>query len=55
MRIADDIIDYVHDNVAVSAYVYGCVYADDNDSVYAYRYLCMHELENRFPFVRLYI
>lgn len=38
MRIADDVIDYVHDNVAIPAYVYVCVYADeyvnDNGSCY---------------------
>ena len=40
MRVADDIIDYVHDNVNVSAYEYVNVYADDNG--YVYRYLYMH-------------
>ena len=40
MRIADDVIDYVHDDVDVSAYEYVNVYADgyvcvnDNDSCY---------------------
>lgn len=45
MTILDDAIDYMYDNVTVSAYVYGCVYADDNDGVYVYRYVCMHEPE----------
>ncbi len=36
MRIADDIIDYVHDDVDASAYEY----------VNVYSYLCMYELEN---------
>ena len=44
MRIADDVIDYVHDDVDVSAYEYVNVYADDNG--YVYRYLYMYELEN---------
>lgn len=38
MRIADDVIDYVNDDVDVSAYEYVNVYADgyinDNDSCY---------------------
>lgn len=40
MRIADDVIGHVHDDVDVSAYEY----VDDNG--YVYRYLCMYELEN---------
>ena len=36
MRIADDVIDYVHDDVNV------CV----NDNVYVYRYLYMYEPQN---------
>lgn len=40
MRIADDVIDHVHDDVDVSAY------DNVNDNVYVYRYLCMYELEN---------
>lgn len=40
MRISDDVIAYVHDDVDVSAYEYVNVYADDN------RYLYMYELEN---------
>lgn len=44
-------IIYVHDDVDVSTYEYGNVYADDNG--YVYRYLCMHELENENRFVRL--
>lgn len=44
MRIDDDVIDYVHDNVDVSAYEYVNVYADDNG--YVYRYLYMYGLEN---------
>lgn len=44
MRIADDVIAYIHDDVDVSAYEYVNVYADDNG--YVYRYLCMYELEN---------
>lgn len=42
MHIADDVIDYVHDDVDVSAYESVNVYADG----YVYRYLYMHELEN---------
>ena len=38
MRIDDDVIDYVHDNVDVSAYEYV--------NVYVYRYLYMHEPQN---------
>lgn len=40
MRVADDVIGYVHDNVNVSAYEYVNVYANgyvcvnDNDSCY---------------------
>ena len=40
MRIADDVIDYVHDDVDVSAYEYvnvyvdGCVCVNDNDYCY---------------------
>lgn len=38
MRVADDVIDYVYDNVNVSAYEYVDVYANgcinDNDSCY---------------------
>ena len=44
LRIADDVIGHVHDDVDVSAYEYVNVYADDNG--YVYRYLCMYELEN---------
>ena len=44
MRIADYVIDYVHDDVDVSVYEYVNVYADDNE--YVYRYLCMHEPQN---------
>ena len=44
MRVADDVIDYVYDDVDVSAYEYVNVCADDNG--YVYRYLYMHELEN---------
>lgn len=40
MRIADDVIDYVHDDVDVSAYEYGnvCVdgYVSVNDNGYCY-------------------
>lgn len=51
MRIADDVIDYVNDDVDVSAYEYVNVYADDN--VYVYRYLYMYELENEKSVMRL--
>lgn len=44
MRIADDVIDYVYDDVDVSACEYVNVYADDN--VYVYRYLYMYEPQN---------
>lgn len=44
MRIADDVISYVHDDVDVSAYEYVNVYADDNG--YVYKYLYMHEPQN---------
>lgn len=44
MRIADDVIDYVYDDVDVSAYKYVNVCAYDNG--YVYRYLYMYELEN---------
>ena len=40
MRIADDIIGHVHDDVVVSAYEYV------NGKRYEYRYLCMYGLEN---------
>ena len=43
MRIAIYIV-YVHDDVDVTAYEYGNVYADDNE--YVYKYLCMYGLEN---------
>ena len=38
MRIADDVIGYVHDDVDVSAYEYVCVCADGcvNDNDYCY-------------------
>lgn len=38
MRIADDVFDYVHDNIDVSAYEYVNVYADgyENDNDYCY-------------------
>lgn len=44
MRIADDVIDYAHDSVDVSAYESVYVYADDNG--YIYRYLYMYEPQN---------
>lgn len=34
MRIADDVIDYVHDDVDVSAYEYVNGYENDNDYCY---------------------
>lgn len=34
MRIANDVIGHVHDDVDVSAYEYVNVYADDNDYCY---------------------
>ena len=44
MRISDDVIGYVYDDIDVSAYEYVNVCADDNGCVY--RYLYMHELKN---------
>lgn len=44
IRIADDVIGHVYDDVNVSAYEYVNVCADDNG--YVYRYLYMYELEN---------
>lgn len=58
MRITDDVIDYVHDNVAVSAYVYIRVYADDNENdscycMYVDMYVCTSQ---KFEFdARLYM
>lgn len=36
MRIADDVIDYVHDDVDVSAYEYVNVNGYENDNDYCY-------------------
>lgn len=44
MRIADDVIGHVHDDVDVSAYEYVNVCAYDNG--YVYRYLYMYEPQN---------